>query len=301
MRKMIIGIHGLGNKPPRRLLEHWWEKAMREGFRNSGKSSLAMDFELAYWADIIHPEGLRPWVRDTSHPLYEKEPYRKSPAGGSSNDPFFRRAINKLTEQGMESIFLDEDRSLKFKGLSNIILKNYFTDLNDYFNGDPAIRTAIQNRLISTLDKRRQSDILLIAHSMGSIIAYDVLMLGRTDTAIDTLVTIGSPLGLPVIQSLILEQTPKEGDRRLKIPSGIQKKWYNLADIRDHIALDSTLADDYPLGKGAAGIIDMEVYNDYVIDGKSNPHKSYGYLRTPDMCGIIQNFIASRPDSGVVA
>ncbi len=31
MTKVIIGIHGLANKPMRETLADWWEKAIREG------------------------------------------------------------------------------------------------------------------------------------------------------------------------------------------------------------------------------------------------------------------------------
>ena len=40
---------------------------------------------------------------------------------------------------------------------------------------------------------------MLIAHSMGSIIGFDVLTFLATDIKINTFITIGSPLGLPVI------------------------------------------------------------------------------------------------------
>jgi hypothetical protein len=35
----------------------------------------------------------------------------------------------------------------------------------------------------------------------------------------------------------------------------------------------------------------MTVTNDYEFGGNKNPHKSYGYLRTPDMAGIISDFL----------
>ena len=32
MAKVIIAIHGLANKPPKKLLENWWKKAINEGY-----------------------------------------------------------------------------------------------------------------------------------------------------------------------------------------------------------------------------------------------------------------------------
>jgi triacylglycerol esterase/lipase EstA (alpha/beta hydrolase family) len=58
--------------------------------------------------------------------------------------------------------------------------------------------------LAETLVKHRRKKILLIAHSMGSIIAWDVLTKMVPQIKIHTLVTIGSPLGNPVVRSRIL-------------------------------------------------------------------------------------------------
>ena len=33
MAKVIIGIHGLGNKPPKDILEKWWKLSIEEGFK----------------------------------------------------------------------------------------------------------------------------------------------------------------------------------------------------------------------------------------------------------------------------
>lgn len=54
MAKVIIGIHGLGNKPPGQLLEKWWKMSMIEGLKLNGHNKRLPRFELVYWADVIH-------------------------------------------------------------------------------------------------------------------------------------------------------------------------------------------------------------------------------------------------------
>lgn len=45
--KLIIGIHGLSNKPPEKTLATWWEKAMLEGLHvNSKLKRDALDFKI---------------------------------------------------------------------------------------------------------------------------------------------------------------------------------------------------------------------------------------------------------------
>jgi hypothetical protein len=60
MSKIIIGIHGLGNKPPKDLCEKWWKKSLREGLNSIGRKYFNFNFELVYWADILHPTPLNP-------------------------------------------------------------------------------------------------------------------------------------------------------------------------------------------------------------------------------------------------
>ena len=136
--------------------------------------------------------------------------------------------------------------------------------------------------------------IMLIAHSMGSIIAYDVLReIGRTQPQfrVDHFVTIGSPLGLPHVKDKIWRE-----NHLVRTPS-VVSKWTNFADRRDPVALDVHLSDDY--GENIAGV---KVRDDLVIngyagkkkdgkDGKPNHHKSYGYLRAPEMSNAIRAFL----------
>ena len=56
MRKIIIGIHGLGNKPPEDLLKIWWKKAIREGLKAIGHPRYFFKFELDVFESILDKE-----------------------------------------------------------------------------------------------------------------------------------------------------------------------------------------------------------------------------------------------------
>ncbi len=46
MSNIIIGIHGLSNKPPRKELQDGWRDAILEGLKeNEGLSSVKLNFE----------------------------------------------------------------------------------------------------------------------------------------------------------------------------------------------------------------------------------------------------------------
>ena len=75
MQNVVIGIHGLGPKPPAHVLQSWWMQAMREGGRRWQVDLRDLTFEMVYWADILHPEPLDPGVTDPQSPLYIAAPY----------------------------------------------------------------------------------------------------------------------------------------------------------------------------------------------------------------------------------
>ena len=148
--------------------------------------------------------------------------------------------------------------------------------------------------MIETIEKYKGYEILILAHSMGSIIAFDVLTFLRPETPIHTFVTIGSPLGLPVVVSKIASEYKKKtnGKTLMATPPGVQKNWFNLADISDNVALNYKLNDDFSPNTHGVAPIDFLVVNDYEIQNKRNPHKSFGYLRSSEMSAIVNEFIA---------
>jgi hypothetical protein len=144
------------------------------------------------------------------------------------------------------------------------------------------------------LKKYQRKDILLIAHSMGSIIAFDTLTTGATPhIQIDTFVTIGSPLGLPAVMVKILAEQQIDFKKELKIktPDNIKRNWYNFFDPDDRVSLNRKLAKDYMENSRHIRPIDQSVYNDYEYKGKANPHQAYGYLRTPQLTQVITEFL----------
>jgi hypothetical protein len=68
--------------------------------------------------------------------------------------------------------------------------------------------------------------------------------------------------------------------------------WYNFSDLHDKVAFNYNLADDYGANSKNILAVDSVVYNDYEIEGKRNPHKSYGYLRTPELAKVVIDFLA---------
>jgi hypothetical protein len=304
MRKVIIGIHGLGNKPPKYLLQKWWKDAMIEGLNLSGIKNNLPDFELVYWADILYEKPLNRWEKDKDNPYFLDEPYIKAPKTISDEKHPFREKIFGFISDQLNNIFLNEDNSLNYSFITDAILKKYFRDLEVYYREeckdetrvDCKARDLIQDRLVNYITKYRNHDIMIIAHSMGSIITFDVLNFLIPEARINTLVTIGSPLGLPIVVSKIAAEQQKkiEGQSIMATPPGVTSNWFNFADIKDHVAINFELSDDFRENERGILPTDFLVNNNYVINGEINHHKSFGYLRTPEFSKILGDFIADR-------
>ena len=279
---ILIGIHGLKNKPARDLLTRWWMLSLTEGLeRNHGLISLPM-FELVYWADVQYsapiPEAEldNPYIRaDGKGPLRRYD--------GSALDKV--RAIAE--KWGGRTI----DKGKDLIGLSpqvDRLLGMAFDDLRDYYR-DPDMRTKIRMRLASALRQHQGKRVCLIAHSMGSIIAYDVLRTQESQPpAIDHFVTLGSPLGLPIVTQHVRDEFSQT-----TVPQQV-RRWTNLADPGDKVALDCRLTDDYPAAPGGVRVHDALVRNEYVDrTGTNDRHSSYGYLRTPELSDVLRDFLAA--------
>ena len=300
MAKTIIAIHGLGNKPPKEQLLEWGKKAISEGIKNSGTDFSLPEMELVYWADIMYDKPLSPDEKDRNSPYYLDEVYTKAPKRYKVEQHDVRKKLLDYFKIAVYKIFLNKDYHLRYAFVSEKLMHKYFYELEVYFTEDeqfPAsfnrgVKKKIIGRLTDTLEKHRNDDILLIAHSMGSIIAFDVLSFIARDFKINTFVTMGAPLGAPFVISRIAAHARQTyGQVRLQTPETVMKRWYNFSDIRDKIALDYKLSDDFAPNSHGVKVIDRLVTNNYVMNSVANPHKSFGYLRTPEFIRLLEEFV----------
>ncbi len=281
MAKIIIGIHGLANKPEAATLAKWWRQSIAEGLsKNCGLRNHRFEFEMVYYADVFYSRPVPAQKND--------EPYVKAKAGALRryDEGFFDFLGDKVEE--VIGLGLDEiKQQLGFTTkLIDRGLKKVLSDLGRYYLKEQD-RATVRERLRQALEDHRDKEILLIAHSMGSIVAYDVLrQLGRDANppmAVSRLATIGSPIGLAHVK----RKMQLEWGRRLRTPSVVSKSWSNFADRRDYVALDAHLRDDYRANSTGIRVHDDRVCNDY----PDNPHKSYGYLRTPEFSDYVADFL----------
>jgi hypothetical protein len=130
-------------------------------------------------------------------------------------------------------------------------------------------RIVVEKTVLDRLDAGG-GPFVIIAHSQGSMVAYDVLRrLKRTDVEVPLFLTIGSPLGMTEVQDAIRQWT----GGGLPFPPCV-KRWVNIADRLDPVALDTDISNDF------SG--DIENISDFRLnpDSPRHPHSATGYLRT---------------------
>jgi len=167
------------------------------------------------------------------------------------------------------------------------------TEINRYFDNIDNIASDIRKLLKQTLRPliEKNEPVLLIGHSLGSVIAYDTLwelsyqegLHGKVD-----FLTIGSPLGMHYVQRRLMGM--KENEQK-SFPKLI-RHWINLSSEGDIIALERNFHNSFKdlLELGLVKSIEDHshgIYNYFRSDEGLNCHRSYGYLVNPAVGSII--------------
>ena len=299
MSKVIIGIHGLGNKPEKSILEKWWRDSIEEGLKNADYDLKEFNFELVYWADILHKLPLDENIMNPDDDKFLSEPYCPFKGVPFKREYSYRENALDYLEKYSDKIIVNGIMSLNIPTLTNMFIHKHFRDLEIYYalsfinyaGKKRLAREIIIERLTDVIKKHKNKKIILTAHSMGSIIAYDALMdYLPKDINIETLVTIGSPLAQKYVIAKINEEKNFERDAKLPIPECLKKQWINHYDLEDVVAINNNLNEYFIPNSNGVSVIDIEVKNNYIYKNKGNPHKSYGYLRTKEFASIVNDF-----------
>ena len=283
--KTVIYVHGMGNKPVQETLRCQWDQALFG--RGMGERT-----RLAYWVNRVRyptPEPGSCGDRDEGPTLNHAEQHLLSAlaiepdrrdlgelAEALAQSPAEAATLHSLLDDlGVNAVpapgpgtrgLLDRLNQVLLRMISAALLQ----DVHDFFF-DRKRRQAMERDLLDRMDSGG-GPFVVVAHSLGSVLAYEVLRklpAERYDVAL--FVTLGSPLGLPSIRSLFKQDLHK---KKLPFPPCV-RHWYNVADGQDPVALDGNLADD--IGNAGQRFSNLQG-PDINLDSPRNPHSGSGYL-----------------------
>ena len=298
---LVVYIPGLKPKPEASMHREQLLRCLTEGVRRQDPAVAAElgrdgSFELISWTYDFYGEH-----RDIALDLEDIETALEKP--GPSEDDIV--VATSLKRRFSTWLFRVADLlPFLIPGLVTEEVQIHLRDFHRYVTDREGRSEAAREKLKSCIRDATGAGrpLLLFAHSMGSVIAYDALwQLSHEEAAaacVDLLVTTGSPLGQRTVQRHLLGRD-ESGTRRY--PANIND-WINVAAVGELTAIDRVLANDFAemieLGL-VADIDDRDCFNHYHMDGKLNVHVEYGYLVNEVIARIIGEWWrAKRPASG---
>jgi len=305
--RTLVYIHGIGNKPEESVLRCQWDHALL-GFGLGERS------RMAYWcqadrhgppeaatcaqADSVGARSLR--AAGFGAKAIERAVAAEVPLSAVVDEltakPAERAALKRLLRDMDAPVASTGGRGVKraqtvrakglddidfFDPLTRLVTSLFLKDVNDFFF-DKVRRDRMKARLRERL-AAGNGPFVVIAHSLGSVIAYSLLLDLDGQFELPQLVTIGSPLGIGEVKDQLrkLHKLPKGP---LPVPAGV-RTWLNVFDRHDVVAQKEKLASHF---RGAIDIDDHTLPN---ADGPRDAHSATGYLRLPDVQRLVRKEI----------
>lgn len=295
----VTFIHGIGNQPaPERMLTAW-KRTLADGGDGVDLDVYGVTSSAVYWADLMYSE---PSDASEAHEsmLFEGLTSGEVPPIDESYLESASGAERAFLEAMIDQYHLDADESLPVPNLDEVdvsraheleavplpwfvkkpLMRIFLRDVHHYlFNVATtprpeetySVQDEIRDRFVAGLDSVDASPRVVIAHSLGTVISYDVMKRVGESVSIDTLITLGSPLGLSEIQ----DQLGPEHTKRDGYPRKVAR-WSNFADRLDPVcAADPKIAKDYRLDN------DKVVHDETVTNDGLFRHPVSKYLRQP--------------------
>jgi len=113
------------------------------------------------------------------------------------------------------------------------------------------VRDELRQRLLRQLKEAaaQARHTVLVTHSMGTMVAYDVLRNCSDCPPVSTLFTLGSPLGIQEVQ----DELRAPGTEKVDFPADKLGRWINVYDPLDPVCgVDPRFANDYAAVNGKA-------------------------------------------------
>lgn len=247
-RPIVLLLHGRGmTDRDTASMSKMWVDAVSSGAAtvNGQRLYSDRDVRVVWYADVLDP-------RSPSGCDYKSGDAR---ARRASNDPDLKEVISTAGSilSAITALVADDTGAVgQLRALS----------ADAAFLSDSRKRCAAEQRLGDALDRARKEGrpVILVAHSLGAIVAYDYLS-SRGDTGlVEQFITIGSPVGAPSLRRLLIGGDDAD---TLTRPASV-KHWINIRNENDVFAAPITVGKDVVASAPS---------------DEPDPHEMVGYLR----------------------
>jgi hypothetical protein len=285
----VIYIHGIGEQEPPLTLKRNYDEALFG--RDVGDRT-----RMVYWADILHPlDGPDARMFGTAgrvdwevNAMFDETIL--SEEASAFAEKLGKKMLDRLPDEtdevsqvaacaemgGFDAKILPSGSFRRW--LTRKITETFIKDVSAYFY-DEGVRERVQSRFES-LVVPGGGPYVIVSHSLGTVIAYDVLSQLGDDVDVVLFVTLGSPLGIAEVKDHI--------EKPHKIPAGVNA-WKNFADRLDPVALDPGLGNEFKPGNFIADDLIINLHTRRLRG--FNPHSSLGYLGHPHVRDAVHALV----------
>lgn len=331
MAQRIIMVHGRSTKPAKARYAALQRRALLHGLERVSPAKAAkvrngeVEIDFVYYGDVnnrILGESSARHRADLTDTDPHSDDCPSIPDTGYA-DAIDRVAAIKRYDKAAYRKVLRENDDLRFVDdiaravstlaaiasatiLNEVAIRVATTDMGAYLMRR-AVGSKVRERLQTPLKRalKRGDDICMISHSMGCMVAYDVLWKFSRMSEYDDVrdngnrvrlwLTLGCPLGEAGVKANLYDAAERAHTNGTdKHPKHIVGDWANVAAVDDFISHDATMKGDYGdmLKFGYIDSIrDQKIYNCWSKDGKANAHKFYGYLVHPVVAAHVVKWI----------
>jgi hypothetical protein len=313
----ITFVHGIGNKPrPDVLLEQWRVALLDDA--GLDLDALGVTTSMAYWADVLYAEPA-PDEAATESTALELEasvtpedddlgwlaaspPDEQAFVAGLAAKVGLAAVPGAVAGPADDAVGVVPGSPLEAVPLplwlTKRLMKVFLRDVHHYLydaTSEPrpgerfAVRQEVRARAVAALAAAGGSGPhVVVCHSLGTVVAYDVLTALDEVAPVDGLVTLGSPLGISEVQGALAPPwTADDGWPGRCLPAGA---WVNVADRLDPVCgPDPALADEFRRG-GEERVTDVHVRNP-----GSWRHGVAKYLAQPSVRDAVAQALGVRP------
>jgi len=285
----ITFVHGIANKPEPEILLKQWLVALYDD-DGVDLDELDVTCSMVYWADLLYPDPAPAGggINESTELELERttDPDDADMTWLGSVDPQERAFVEAVAREigfhSLEPTPREGDDPIRPGSaleavplparLKRRLMRIFRRDVHHYLYDEPfsprggqkvRIRREILSRAASALREGAERDgpHMVVGHSLGSVIAYDVLTGADDVPGVDALLTVGSPLGISEVRErLAAPWSERNGWPVKRLVTG---PWSNVYDLLDPVCgfKDRRIAPSFRLD-GRLRVADIEVTNE---------------------------------------
>jgi pimeloyl-ACP methyl ester carboxylesterase len=227
-RPVILMVHGRGmTDQDTASLRSLWLDGLNAGAKSlsNGRLLTDRDVRLVWYADVLQPSSTERCSYADTDPRAKRD---------ASTDPELKSFVSLIGNilGAITSFVADQPSLSELRSLSG----------DAQFLSDSRARCGAEQRLATAIDgaAKEGRPVIVVAHSLGSLVAYDYLSSLRQSGVVQRVVSVGSPLGSSELRRLLIGGDSTE---TFTLPTSV-KSWINVRSAADPLAVPLSIGGD---------------------------------------------------------